>query len=30
MLGLRIITAQQWRHRAANGWTACLEARLTG
>lgn len=29
MLGLHVITAQQWRHRAANDWTAYLEARLT-
>ncbi|MGW5868819.1 hypothetical protein ACWFRJ_42520 [Streptomyces sp. NPDC055239] len=28
MLGLHVITAQQWRHRAANDWTAYLEARL--
>lgn len=28
MLGLHVITAQQWRRRAATDWTAYLEARL--
>nr|WSU78263.1 hypothetical protein OG499_37370 [Streptomyces anulatus] len=27
MLGLHVITAQQWRRRASTDWTACLEAR---
>ncbi|MGW6981118.1 hypothetical protein ACWGE1_16960 [Streptomyces sp. NPDC054932] len=29
MLGLHLITAQQWRRRAATDWTAHLEARST-
>ncbi|MBZ9644322.1 hypothetical protein [Streptomyces sp. PSKA30] len=30
MLGLHVITAQQWRLRAATDWSAYLEARRTG
>ncbi|WP_405691136.1 hypothetical protein [Streptomyces sp. NBC_00057] len=30
MLGLHVITAQQWRRRAATDWSAYLEARRTG
>ncbi|KOG22557.1 MULTISPECIES: hypothetical protein [Streptomyces] len=30
MLGLHVMTAQQWRRRAANDWSAYLEARRSG